>query len=121
MKKREKKKEKSAKQWKERLDKVASDQTARIEKREGNILKRKKGAVAIEAEQVAAGTAEKRPRLAMVMRHQEADKAHEANNGNSGSGASAGGNHGKKPRPGFEGKKVGLLNKKKHGGGAADK
>ena len=97
LKRREKRKEKSARQWRERLDRVSADKSARIEKRETNILKRsRRGLVVPEAEKVA----EKRPRLAMVMKNAEARE-----------GGSA--NESRKPRPGFEGKKVGFLNKKK--------
>ena len=100
LKRREKKKEKSAKQWKERLDRVSADKTARIEKRETNILKRKKKLLnVLEADKPA----EKRPRLAMVMKHAEAREG----------GATTTANESRKPRPGFEGKKVGFLNKKK--------
>ena len=97
LKRREKKKEKSARQWKERTEKVSAEKSARIEKRETNIMKRKKRSISIpEAEKPS----EKRPRLAMVLKNGEAKE-----------GASQGEN--KKPRPGFEGKKVGFLNKKK--------
>ena len=97
LKRREKRKEKSAKQWKERLDRVSSEKTAKIVKREANIMKRKKRTLNTPETEKPA---EKRPRLAMVMKSAEAKEGGLANES-------------RKPRPGFEGKKVGFLNKKK--------
>lgn len=111
MKKREKAKQKSARQWKERLDKVASDETAKIDKREGNILKRKnKGAPVVTAgeEGTSGGGTKgvKRPRLAMVMRDKERGE------GEKGKG------EGESPRPGFEGKKNRPINKNSKSSGS---
>lgn len=130
IKRREKDKQKSALQWKDRLDKVEESKSARLDKRESNILKRKHGGelpasaeqhksvVADEVGDKASGVA-KRPRLFHVLKDREEErrtgKGLIVPGGKAGEGAKGGSaKRGGAGRAGFEGKKQGFLNAPRH-------
>ena len=143
IKKREKKKETSAREWKGRLDTVESESKARIAKREENINVKKRGlapTVGKDAEtggeKVGAGSG--RPRLGFPKPGSQEGKGESGSGsgssgggktairsvggdkgkGGGGKGGGAGGKPGSKVRAGFEGKtSTGFLNKGGGGGG----
>jgi len=113
IKRKEKAKEKSARMWAERTSKVESDISKRQEKREDNLLKRKRGPDWIppageeEQEKPTSGAEKKRGipiKSGFGSFKQKGDQKAAAGKGSSG-GAKPG-------RPGFEGKKADFLNKK---------
>ena len=133
LKKREKKKQRSAEQWADRLGAVEDAEKVKIQKREGNINQRrmKMKGIDIEPEQEAApigndkqpvGAGSGRKRLFHVLKYgnsEENGHASEGGKGNNkhheGGGKGGGGRDGGKKsggnRAGFEGKKKEFLNK----------
>lgn len=111
IKRKEKAKEKSAREWAERTANVDNAINKRIDKREENLLKRKRGPDWILSPEEAAKEAEKK----------EAEKKKKGvpikgfggkNKDKGGKDSDKGDNGGKKGRAGFEGKKADFLNKK---------
>jgi hypothetical protein len=109
LKRREKGKEKSAKEWKERLHDVESAKNKRQEKREENILKRKRGSDYIEPTANAAGDGSVKKSGTPIGGLAASNK--KARGGDERGGKLGKGGGGK--RAGFEGKKTDFLNKKK--------
>jgi hypothetical protein len=110
----EKKKERSAAAWADRLDKEKSVTQERIAKRELNITARRAGVdpqviadkqAAQEAQGAERAPAAKRPRLFMHFKQKEAEAL--------GEGASTAKGGSQSNRSGFEGKKQGYLNTNK--------
>jgi len=114
IKRKEKAKEKSAREWAERTANVDNAINKRIDKREENLLKRKRGPDWILSPEEAAKEAEKKEadkdkKKRGVPIKGFGDKSKGKDKGGADKGGSGGGKNG---RAGFEGKKAEFLNKK---------
>lgn len=106
IKRREKSKEKSARQWQERISEVEAAKAKKQEKREENLLKRRRGADYVETDvsesaSTRARVSDDKNTIPKVISQKKASNNSKKSNVQSGG-----------KRAGFEGKKVDFLNKK---------